>query len=221
MSLVREMVRDLIAEFVAVLAVRLPLWLAQEGLTFGLATPVVVAQVSALVAKWAARISRLLLALVDSLRRLLPIVRRLDDLLGELTGLLRRAGTLHHLGPGGHTPRRPDRDGDRRPDGLDPDRDGDGRLDDLDGDGGPTCRRRSETARRCRRRRSTPAAVRDRPGAHAVPRLRSGEVPDDVEREEHRLFVRDGLIYRPTASPVRQPGAAHLLGWESPQARSS
>ncbi|MEU8333772.1 WXG100 family type VII secretion target [Micromonospora sp. NPDC048839] len=59
-ALVRELVRDLIADFVSVLAVRLPLWLAEAGATLGIATPLVISQVSSLVAKWAARISRLI-----------------------------------------------------------------------------------------------------------------------------------------------------------------
>jgi hypothetical protein len=43
-GLVRGIVRDLIAQFVATLAARLPQWLAEEGLTLGIATPVVVGQ---------------------------------------------------------------------------------------------------------------------------------------------------------------------------------
>lgn len=89
-ALVREMVRDLVADFVAALAVRLPEWLAEEGVTFGLATPLVVSQVAALVSRWAAKISRLLHALISTLRRLLPILRRLESLIAELRDLLRR-----------------------------------------------------------------------------------------------------------------------------------
>ena len=46
-GLVRGIVRDLIADFVATLAARLPAWLAEAGVTLGIATPWVVAQVSA------------------------------------------------------------------------------------------------------------------------------------------------------------------------------
>ncbi|SNY54902.1 WXG100 family type VII secretion target [Paractinoplanes atraurantiacus] len=67
---VRMMVRDLIADFVSVLAVRLWKWLAEAGLTLGLGTPWVVTQVTTLVGKWLARIARLLDGLVASLRRL-------------------------------------------------------------------------------------------------------------------------------------------------------
>lgn len=90
-AMVRGLVRDLIAEFVSVLAVRLWEWLAEAGLTLGLATPWVIAQVTALASKWIARITRLLHGLIDSLRRLTPILRRLDDLIQSLKNILRRA----------------------------------------------------------------------------------------------------------------------------------
>jgi hypothetical protein len=83
-GLVRGIVRDLIAQFVATLAARLPQWLAEEGLTLGLATPVVVGQVAALVAKWANKIQRFIRALLSSLRRLSG---KLDELTGVLDGL--------------------------------------------------------------------------------------------------------------------------------------
>ncbi|MFC7532212.1 WXG100 family type VII secretion target [Actinoplanes sp. GCM10030250] len=78
-GLVREIVRDLIAQFVATLAVRLPQWLAAEGLTVGLATPVVVGQVATLVAKWINRIQHFILG------ELAGILHRLQQLLGRLS----------------------------------------------------------------------------------------------------------------------------------------
>ncbi|GAA2487433.1 hypothetical protein [Winogradskya humida] len=90
-GLVRGIVRDLIAQFVATLAARLPQWLAEEGLTLGLATPVVIGQVAALVAKWFDRIQGFVRALLNSLRRL---TGKLDELTGVLDGLKR---TLHKL----------------------------------------------------------------------------------------------------------------------------
>lgn len=54
-ALVRGIVRDLIAEFIGTLAARLPRWLAEEGLTLGIATPVVVGQVATLVASGSTR----------------------------------------------------------------------------------------------------------------------------------------------------------------------
>lgn len=110
-ALVRELVRDLIAEFVGVLAVRLPEWLAEEGLTLGLATPLVVSQVSALVAKWAARIARLLHGLVTSLRRLAGLLRHLDELVRSLQDVLRRLARRAHTGGGPPTVPPPIRDG--------------------------------------------------------------------------------------------------------------
>ncbi|MEO3777185.1 hypothetical protein ABGB16_10115 [Micromonospora sp. B11E3] len=89
-ALVRELVRDLIADFVSVLAVRLWEWLAIAGGTLGAGTPWVVAQVSTLAARWAAKIARLLTGLVGSLRRVAPMLRRLDGVLGRLEEELRR-----------------------------------------------------------------------------------------------------------------------------------
>ncbi|GGK95965.1 eCIS core domain-containing protein [Mangrovihabitans endophyticus] len=89
-GLVRGIVRDLIAQFVGTLAARLPQWLAEEGLTLGLATPVVVGQVAALVAKWVDRIQGFIRALLDSLRRLSGKLTELTDLLERLRQTLRR-----------------------------------------------------------------------------------------------------------------------------------
>ncbi|WBC13747.1 hypothetical protein O7600_21820 [Micromonospora sp. WMMA1998] len=88
-ALVRELVRDLIADFVSVLAVRLWQWLAEEALTLGVATPLVAAQVSALVAKWAAKVAGLLTALARSVSRLRPILSKLGELLDTLRAALR------------------------------------------------------------------------------------------------------------------------------------
>lgn len=89
-ALVRELVRDLIADFVSVLAVRLWEWLAIAGGTLGAGIPWVIAQVSTLAARWAAKIARLLTGLIASLRRLAPMLRRLDGVLGRLEEELRR-----------------------------------------------------------------------------------------------------------------------------------
>ncbi|MEV4823876.1 hypothetical protein [Micromonospora sp. NPDC049274] len=95
-ALVRELVRDLIADFVSVLAVRLWVWLAEAGLTLGAATPLVAAQVSSLVAKWAAKVAGLLTALARSVSRLRPILSKLGELLDTLrtalSGLRRTPG---------------------------------------------------------------------------------------------------------------------------------
>ncbi|WP_433828955.1 hypothetical protein ACQP2E_06540 [Actinoplanes sp. CA-015351] len=95
-ALVRGIVRDLIAEFVATLAVRLPQWLAMEGLTLGIATPAVASQVSALVLKWTNRIQQFIRGLLTSLRRLHPM---LDKLTGALSRLTTRANTQSRSHP--------------------------------------------------------------------------------------------------------------------------
>jgi uncharacterized protein YukE len=94
---VRGMVRDLIADCISTLLVRLPIWAAEAGVTLGVATPVIVAQVSALVAKWAARIGKLLKALVNSIQQLVPIIRRLGELIDTLKELLRRLRSHGHV----------------------------------------------------------------------------------------------------------------------------
>ena len=94
-ALVRGIVRDLIAEFVGVLAARLPQWLAEEGLTLGLATPLVVGQVGTLVAKWVNKIQHFVRGLLNSLRRLHPM---LDDLAELFTKLSRRNKELARSG---------------------------------------------------------------------------------------------------------------------------
>jgi hypothetical protein len=112
-GLVRGIVRDLIAQFVATLAARLPQWLAEEGLTLGLGTPVVIGQVAALVAKWVEKIQHFIRGLLNSLRKLTPMVEKLgkilEDLKAELAKLLRSGSGAGPGGPSGW------RDGDPVP----------------------------------------------------------------------------------------------------------
>lgn len=89
---VRMLVRDLIAEFVAVLSVRIWEWLAEEGLTLGLATPWLVTQVTTLAATWISRIAHLLDGLIGSLRRLTPMTLQLERTIDEIQALLLRLG---------------------------------------------------------------------------------------------------------------------------------
>ena len=103
-GLVRGIVRDLIAQFVGTLAARLPQWLAEAGLTLGLATPVVIGQVAALVAKWVDRIQGFIRALLDSLRRLSG---KLTELTGVLDGLKDALRRLSRSDPAGTTPDAP------------------------------------------------------------------------------------------------------------------
>ncbi|MFF0176719.1 WXG100 family type VII secretion target [Micromonospora profundi] len=89
---VRLLVRDAIATCVS----RLIVYAAELVATGGLATPLVVEQVTTTVASWGARIARMLRALLASLRRLMPQIRRLADLIDKLKqalGRLRQKGT--------------------------------------------------------------------------------------------------------------------------------
>ncbi|MFC0003501.1 WXG100-like domain-containing protein [Micromonospora siamensis] len=83
---VRLLVRDAIATCVS----RLIVYAGELVATVGLATPLVVEQVTTLVASWAARIARLLRGLLASLRRLLPQMRRLAELIEKLKHALNR-----------------------------------------------------------------------------------------------------------------------------------
>ncbi|MFI6271445.1 WXG100-like domain-containing protein [Micromonospora zamorensis] len=83
---VRLLVRDAIATCVS----RLIVYAGELVVTGGLAAPLVVEQVTTLVASWGARIARLLRGLLASLRRLIPEVRRLGDLIEKLKQALGR-----------------------------------------------------------------------------------------------------------------------------------
>ncbi|WP_432958456.1 WXG100 family type VII secretion target [Micromonospora haikouensis] len=116
---VRLLVRDAIATCVS----RLIVYAGELVATAGLATPVVVEQVTTTVASWAARIARLLRGLLASLRRLMPQIRRLGELIEKLRQALGRLlshnrpdapGRPSAGSPGSydskHTPRAPDFD---------------------------------------------------------------------------------------------------------------
>jgi uncharacterized protein YukE len=96
---VRMLVRDAIATLVS----RLIVYAAEEVASLGLATPLVVEQVTTLIASWAGKISRWLRGLIKSLRELSPIVRRLGELIDELKRILNRLRGRGRFG--GHTGR--------------------------------------------------------------------------------------------------------------------
>ncbi|MFG1777736.1 WXG100 family type VII secretion target [Micromonospora sp. NPDC049051] len=83
---VRLLVRDAIATCVS----RLIVYAGELVVTGGFAAPLVVEQVTTLVASWAGRIARLLRGLLASLRRLMPEIRRLGDLIEKLKQALGR-----------------------------------------------------------------------------------------------------------------------------------
>jgi hypothetical protein len=84
---VRIMVRDAITTVVS----RLIVYAAEEVASVGLATPLVVEQVTTLVAAWGARISRWLRSLLGSLHDLARESRRLEQLIETLGRLRRRS----------------------------------------------------------------------------------------------------------------------------------
>ncbi|WP_326563981.1 WXG100 family type VII secretion target [Micromonospora peucetia] len=109
---VRLLVRDAIATCVS----RLLVYAAELVATAGLATPLVVEQVTTLVASWAARIAKLLRGLINSLRQIIPVARRLAALIDQLKRALGRLQGVPHAHParagesglgvhGGHTAR--------------------------------------------------------------------------------------------------------------------
>lgn len=83
---VRMMVRDAIA----VLVSRLISYAAEEAFSFGLATPLVVMQVSTLCASWAARIAGWLRGLIRSLEHLRVPAGRMSDAIEAVKRLLTR-----------------------------------------------------------------------------------------------------------------------------------
>ncbi|MFI8807296.1 hypothetical protein [Micromonospora sp. NBRC 110037] len=115
---VRLLVRDAIAACVS----RLIVYAAELVATAGLATPLVVEQVTTTVASWAARIGRLLRGLLASLRRLMPEMRRLGELIGKLKEALSRLlGRRSPEAPGGGSAK-PDGPHGLRPTDFDPGR---------------------------------------------------------------------------------------------------
>ncbi|WFE40280.1 WXG100 family type VII secretion target [Micromonospora sp. WMMD998] len=96
---VRLLVRDAVAACVS----RLIVYAAELLASAGLATPLVVEQVTTTVASWGARIARLLRGLLASLRRLMPEVRRLGDLIERLKQALSRLRRSAETPNGGST----------------------------------------------------------------------------------------------------------------------
>jgi uncharacterized protein YukE len=93
---VRMTVRDAIATVVS----RLTVYAGELIATAGLVTPLVVEQVSTLIASWSARIARWLRDLIASLRNLAALTQRLGAAVQELTGGRRPAYGLLREGDG-------------------------------------------------------------------------------------------------------------------------
>ncbi|WP_018686728.1 hypothetical protein [Actinokineospora enzanensis] len=101
---VRGIVRDLVAECISTLLARLPQWLAEEGLTLGLATPHVVASVATLISKWVGRITDVITKLTRSVEKLRPIMARLAKIWEDIKSGL---GKLRTASRGADTPNAP------------------------------------------------------------------------------------------------------------------
>jgi hypothetical protein len=95
---VRLMVRDAIATLVS----RLAVYAAEIAGSLGVATPLVIEQVSTLCASWAARIGRWLRQLLDSLRRLGTAMEQLSARIRELQALRRGEQTTDLMGRRSH-----------------------------------------------------------------------------------------------------------------------
>ncbi|GAA2571936.1 hypothetical protein GCM10010435_53040 [Winogradskya consettensis] len=106
---VRLMIRDAVATVVS----RLIAYAAELAATLGVATPLVVEQVTTLCASWAAKIAGWLKSLITSLRRLLKSSARLTHNVDDLNGMQRTGG-------GDGPSRSPDEGGTPGPDGPPP-----------------------------------------------------------------------------------------------------
>ncbi|CCH32514.1 hypothetical protein ABZ816_23745 [Actinosynnema sp. NPDC047251] len=100
-AVVRETVRDLIADLVG----RLVVWAVEALTVVGL--PVVAVQAATAAAKWGARIAQLVKNLVRTLQKLVPLLRRLKDLFAKI------GRKLDELGGGGG--KKPPKDPDTPP----------------------------------------------------------------------------------------------------------
>lgn len=87
---VRTLVRDLIAEAVADIIKVLAREAAAMALTLGAATPVLVADVIATVAKWSTRVSEWLQKIVRSIQALADLVKRVKPVLDQVGDSLKR-----------------------------------------------------------------------------------------------------------------------------------
>lgn len=101
-SLLRGIVRDAIATFVSILIVRAPEWIAITAGTIGIASPWVVGQIGSLVGEWATKIARLLKAMINTIRRVMPMKHQLGE-------------AIEALGHGSKTPSAPSADHTRSP----------------------------------------------------------------------------------------------------------
>ncbi|GAB3894483.1 RHS repeat-associated core domain-containing protein [Kibdelosporangium lantanae] len=100
-DMVRSTVRDLIARLVGD-AVQ---WLLEEAFTLGLATPVVVGQVTTAVSNAMAKVTKLLNKVTESIKKITPLLKKLEDLFEKIASKLKnlRSESRTHLPEGGKT----------------------------------------------------------------------------------------------------------------------
>jgi uncharacterized protein YukE len=98
-AFVRQRVRDMVAMAVGQVVQDV----IEEAASVGAATPVVLVQISIAVTDWGGRISLKLRSLVNSLRNLFPIIRRLETLMEAFEAAIKELRRVHsepsHVGP--------------------------------------------------------------------------------------------------------------------------
>jgi hypothetical protein len=99
-SLLRGIVRDAIATFISILVVRAPEWIAITAGTIGIASPWVVGQIASLVGEWATKIARLLKAMINTIRRVMPMKHQLGEAI-EALGHGSQTPAAGHVDPRG------------------------------------------------------------------------------------------------------------------------
>ncbi|MEU5694089.1 hypothetical protein [Actinosynnema sp. NPDC020468] len=79
-AFVRELVRDLIADLVG----KLIAWVLETVFSLGFGTPVVVAQAITAISKWAAKIAKVIQDLLDTIKRVSPMLKRLVEIFEKI-----------------------------------------------------------------------------------------------------------------------------------------
>ncbi|CAL9395577.1 hypothetical protein SUDANB95_01342 [Actinosynnema sp. ALI-1.44] len=81
---VREMVRDLIADLVG----KLIAWVLEAVFSLGFGTPVIVAQAVTAISKWAAKIAKIIQDLLDTIKKVSPMLKRLVEVFEKVMKVL-------------------------------------------------------------------------------------------------------------------------------------
>ncbi|MFD1049327.1 hypothetical protein ACFQ1S_29205, partial [Kibdelosporangium lantanae] len=83
-------------------------WLLEEAFTLGLATPVVVGQVTTAVSNAMAKVTKLLNKVTESIKKITPLLKKLEDLFEKIASKLKnlRSESRTHLPERSWKPRR-------------------------------------------------------------------------------------------------------------------